>query len=400
MLYFYGFKFDASSFKRLILHKPDFITYTIMKVSKVFGFVLCLHLGAVVVLMIQPGCKTTQPPTKTFSQVKTLSAPSNQLEDSIVETDAGLDAAFNSGMQVERSSPRRPVSEFSEFESLTALQPIISSTVTAEASAAIQSYTVKSGDSLWGISKAYSVSIDQLLQLNGLKKTATLKIGQQINIPVTAAIPEVKSTAVAADSQIASQQYRVVRGDSLSKIAKKFKTTVASLKSANNKASDLIQLGERLLIPSSVEVSALSQPSSKPVLANSARTHVVQSGEYPGTIARKYGMTSNQLLSINGITDARTLQVGQVLKLGQSASVQPQVTDTVATSVQSSPSGSTSSPVSVVADYVPGPVEIRVVEADPLVEAEAAAFEAEIEQVEVERLFEGALEIPITRIKQ
>jgi len=400
MLYFYGFKFDASSSKRLILHKPDFNTYTIMKVSKVFGFVLCLHLGAVVVLMIQPGCKTTQPPTKTFSQVETLSAPSNLFEDSIVETDAGLDAAFNSGMQVERSSPRRPVSEFSEFEPLTALQPIISSAVTAETSAANQSYTVKSGDSLWGISKAYSVSIDQLLQLNGLNKTATLKIGQQINIPVTAATSEVQSAPVTGDSQIASQQYRVVRGDSLSKIAKKFNTTVASLKSANNKGSDLIKLGENLLIPSSVEVSTLSQASSKPALANGARTHVVQSGEYPGTIALKYGMTSNQLLSINGITDARTLQVGQVLKLSQSASVQPKVTDTVATSVQSSPSASPASSVSVVADSVPGPVEIRVVEADPLVEAEAAAFEAEIEQVEVQRLFEGALEIPITRIKQ
>ena len=46
----------------------------------------------------------------------------------------------------------------------------------------------------------------------------------------------------------------------------------------------------------------------------------MKSGEYPATIARKYGMTTGELLALNGITDPRKLQVGQVLKVSGSGS--------------------------------------------------------------------------------
>lgn len=43
-------------------------------------------------------------------------------------------------------------------------------------------YTVKSGDSLWSISKKYNISVDELKKANGLTSNL-LSIGQQLNIP-------------------------------------------------------------------------------------------------------------------------------------------------------------------------------------------------------------------------
>jgi membrane-bound lytic murein transglycosylase D len=44
-------------------------------------------------------------------------------------------------------------------------------------------YTVKSGDNFWSISKKYSgVTVDDLLQWNGLDKNSKLKIGQKLKV--------------------------------------------------------------------------------------------------------------------------------------------------------------------------------------------------------------------------
>jgi peptidoglycan endopeptidase LytE len=45
------------------------------------------------------------------------------------------------------------------------------------------------------------------------------------------------------------KSYTVVSGDTLSKIAAKFGVTVTALKAANNLTSDIIKLGQKLLIP-------------------------------------------------------------------------------------------------------------------------------------------------------
>jgi len=380
-----------------------------MKVSKVFGFVLCLHLGAITVLIMQPGCRTTQPPTQTFQQEQTLNRsalPTEGTEDIIPSTflgeDMGLDAAFNAGMDVERSSPRRPSSEFAEFDQIQPLQPIDSAPTVNVAGTSVETYVVKKGDSLWAISKAHNVSLNELLSLNGLSKTAPLKIGQEIKIPVEGGSATVST--ITADSyqpsayNVATQNYTVARGDSLSKIAKKYGTSVSSIKAANNKSSDMIQVGEKLLIPVSgtapvASAAVTTRAPSVQVNTDGERTHVVKTGEYPATIARKYGMTSSELLAINGITDPRKLQVGQKLKVSASGSAQnvDSRIDTVNTSNNADP---------IVAPASNGPVQIRVIEADPLIEEEAASIEFESVTVDTDSLFDGAVEIPVIRMEE
>ena len=79
-----------------------------------------------------------------------------------------------------------------------------------------------------------------------------MQIGQEITIPV----PKPKSTTTTQKTNTAkapvtlgADQYKIVSGDTLGKIAKKFKVTVSDLKRANNLDSDAIRVGQILKIP-------------------------------------------------------------------------------------------------------------------------------------------------------
>ena len=94
-------------------------------------------------------------------------------------------------------------------------------------------YIVKSGDTLYGISKKFGVSVDELKSLNNLSSN-TLSIGQKLNINSN------------GDNYVT---YKVVKGDSLYSIAKRYGTSVNEIKSLNNLSSNLLSIGTVLKIP-------------------------------------------------------------------------------------------------------------------------------------------------------
>jgi LysM repeat protein len=384
-----------------------------MKISKIFGFVLCLHLGVITVLIVQPGCRTSQPPTQSYQQQNNDSSGSAGMEstqrnrgDELISSTPGdsLDAAFNSGFETSsgsRYAPQRPADEFGEFGDIAAFEPITNvATVNVEGTS-FDTYTVKQGDSLWAIAKRNNVSLNEIYSANALNKSSVLKLGQEIRIPVeggTGVINTVKAdTFQPSGYNMATENYTVRSGDTLSKIAKKYDTSIGAIKASNGKGTDMIRLGEELVIPVG-ESYTRSTPAATPIKANyvapvassvsASGTHLVKAGEYPATIARQYGMTSSELLAVNGITDPRTLQVGQKLKVsasGSAANVDSK-TETVSAVVPAPLDRST---------FVPaannGPVEIRVIEADPLFEEESA-------EINTDSLFENAIEIPVIRM--
>jgi LysM repeat protein len=384
-----------------------------MKISKIFGFVLCLHLGVITVLIVQPGCRTSQPPTQSYQQKNNDSSGLAGMEstqwnsgDELIPATRGdsLDAAFNSGFDTSsgsRSAPQRPADEFGEFGDIAALEPITNAATVNVAGTSFDTYTVKRGDSLWAIAKRNNVSLNEIYTANALNKSSVLKVGQEIRIPVEGGTGVINT--VTADTyqpsgyNMATKNHTVRSGDTLSKIAKEYDTSVRAIKAANGKGTDMIRLGEELVIPVG-ESYTRSTSAATPVKANyvapvassvnASGTHIVKAGEYPATIARQYGMTSSELLAVNGITDPRTLQVGQKLKVstsGSAANVDSK-TETVSAVVPAQPNRST---------FVPaannGPVEIRVIEADPLFEEESA-------EINTDSLFENAIEIPVIRM--
>ena len=103
-----------------------------------------------------------------------------------------------------------------------------------EESTTVTNYIVKSGDSLYSIAKKYNTSVDKIKQLNNLN-TNLLSIGQTLKIPNS--------------NNTTDLTYKVVSGDSLYSIAKKYNTTVDKIKTNNNLNSNLLSIGQILKIP-------------------------------------------------------------------------------------------------------------------------------------------------------
>ncbi|MCI9084397.1 MAG: LysM peptidoglycan-binding domain-containing protein [Bacilli bacterium] len=97
-------------------------------------------------------------------------------------------------------------------------------------------YTVKSGDSLWKIANQYNVTVNAIKTLNGLTSDS-LTVGQQLLIPTTTGTTNPSNT------------YTVQSGDSLWSIANKFGTNVNTLKSLNNLTSNMLQIGQTIRLP-------------------------------------------------------------------------------------------------------------------------------------------------------
>jgi LysM repeat protein len=127
-----------------------------------------------------------------------------------------------------------------------------------------------------------------------------------------------------------SNTYTVQSGDSLSKIAQKFNTTIDKLVSLNNiKNRNFISIGQVLKINGSV-----SSPS--PVVTQTG-SYIVRSGDTLSGIAKRYGTTTSTLASINELKNPNVLRIGQVLKLSGNAKtvVQSKVSSSVYYTVRS-----------------------------------------------------------------
>lgn len=144
-------------------------------------------------------------------------------------------------------------------------------------------YTVQRGDSLWSIAKKLNVSVDELKKANNLS-TNLLSIGQTLKIPST-------------DTE--GNVYTVQRGDSLYKIAQKYNTTVNDIIKLNNLTTQNLTVGQKLLIPSTVEVEDV---------------YIVKSGDTLYKIAKRYNTSTEDLMKLNNLT-SNILTIGQIIKL-------------------------------------------------------------------------------------
>ncbi len=97
-----------------------------------------------------------------------------------------------------------------------------------------QTYTVKSGDSLWKIANKFNTTVDAIINLNNLTSNI-LQIGQELKVP--------------SSSTAGNRIYVVKSGDSLWKIANLYNTTVDDIKRLNNLTTNILQIGQELLIP-------------------------------------------------------------------------------------------------------------------------------------------------------
>lgn len=173
-------------------------------------------------------------------------------------------------------------------------------------------YTVKKGDSLYEIAKKYNTSVDAIKRYNNLT-TNNLSIGQKIRIPCN--IEDNDDTVMPKYIS-----YTVKAGDNLYNIAKKYNTTVDKIKRDNNLQSNNLTIGKILLIEDTSDQSTIEECFGEEYEAPSSNiTYTVQKGDNLYSIANKYNTTVNEIKSLNNLT-SNNLSIGQQLRIPTNAS--------------------------------------------------------------------------------
>ncbi|WML55712.1 LysM peptidoglycan-binding domain-containing protein [Neobacillus sp. PS3-12] len=179
------------------------------------------------------------------------------------------------------------------------------------ASASASTYTVQKGDTLSAIASKYQTSVVDLKTLNNLASDL-IRISQTLQIPDGAAAPSVQASAPAQVST-----YTVVKGDTLSAIARRNNISLTELRQWNNLSGDLIIPGQQLKVAGGTSTQPAAQPQAA-AAPSSTSDYVIQSGDTLSKIAIQFGTSVTTLQQLNGLSSDR-IYAGQTLKVSGSA---------------------------------------------------------------------------------
>jgi LysM repeat protein len=205
---------------------------------------------------------------------------------------------------------------------LTATAVVGSSLFTSFAAA--DNVKVESGDTLWELSHKYNTSVNTLMSLNGLKSDF-LRVGQVLEIPGTTNNPSsgtpVKSETKPITStapKTSTKTHKVKSGDSLWDLARSYGTSVVELKKLNGLKSDMIYVGQNLVVNKSTTESTgnsqTNEPVKQPSPTGTTSSYKVKAGDSLWKIANTYNLTIAEIKVANNLS-SDLLRIGQVLKL-------------------------------------------------------------------------------------
>ncbi len=174
-------------------------------------------------------------------------------------------------------------------------------------------YSVRRGDTMWDIARAFGTTVDALRRINYIQRGSRIYVGQKLKIPSSARRSPGKSSDKSSSAYAATtpsnqkssgsvKNYKVRAGDTIWDIARKYGTTTAKVRSLNGLGrSSRIYPGQILKI---------SDGS-----AGNYVVHKVRRGETLSRIAQKYRTNMSRIISANDIDDPDELSVGTRLKI-------------------------------------------------------------------------------------
>ncbi len=169
-------------------------------------------------------------------------------------------------------------------------------------------HIVKKGETLSVIARKYHVGVKQLKSWNNLKSD-NLRIGQKL-IVYSSGAPMAQAGNPKPVERSTTQTVHVVKsGETLGKIAQKYKCSVTDLKKWNNLKSNTIKIGQKLKVYPPEKQSTSSQNT-----ASGNTVYTVKSGDNLTKIAKQYNVSVDYIKKKNNLK-SNDLKVGQKLKL-------------------------------------------------------------------------------------
>jgi membrane-bound lytic murein transglycosylase D len=194
-------------------------------------------------------------------------------------------------------------------------------------------HRVRKGDTPGALARRYGVRSDDILRYNKVKNARSLRVGQNLLIPLTPEAAEMslaeqretlREDAPAAKTKSGgTKSYTVRSGDSLWKIAKRFKVTEKQLRSWNGLGSKSgLKPGQKLLVAAGAPRQAVAAaPAAKSAAANASRpdlqkvVYQVRAGDTLWAISRQFDVHSDQIRDWNRLPPNPVLRPGQRLTL-------------------------------------------------------------------------------------
>ena len=165
-------------------------------------------------------------------------------------------------------------------------------------------YTIQSGDTLSAIARRYGTTVQELVNINNIQNPDLIYPGEKLRILTNSTIPgnEERGTGDII--------YTVQRGNTLSQIARAYNVSIEHIVELNNiENPNLIYPGQKLRITES-NVTELA-----PVDNTIQVYYVVKQGDTLYGIARKFGITLNEILQYNAIQNPNLIYPGQTIKI-------------------------------------------------------------------------------------
>ncbi len=186
-------------------------------------------------------------------------------------------------------------------------------------------HKVEPGNTLYGLSRVYGLSVDEIVATNPMLKEG-LKVGQKVLIPVT------EETI----SQMATMEYKVKKSETLYGLSKKFNISIDDMFALNPELKDGLKKGQIIKVPKSddvaVEVVETNERPSTPnpfvtdttelengvtehysfTFSDSTVRHIVLAHETMYSVSKRFMVSIEEIMDKNGLTST-SIKEGQVL---------------------------------------------------------------------------------------